>query len=207
MLLSAAVLAMAISGSARGAVVTFTATGAFTSGDPANLGTPLSVSFAWETTTRPVPGTVSSPSGPQTGPVYASNPLVGPVTFTGNFGTLSFSPVAFSARFEPNQTRLFLDRTDPPFPGPFRIASLQLTLPFIADPYTTDLPGDLGGRTAFVSLLDPRLGTQINQATVTFAPAQAAVPEPATWAMMLGGFGLIGAAMRRRNEPATVRIG
>jgi hypothetical protein len=26
-----------------------------------------------------------------------------------------------------------------------------------------------------------------------------AVPEPATWAMMLGGFGLIGAAMRRRK--------
>ncbi|MFD1612386.1 PEPxxWA-CTERM sorting domain-containing protein [Sphingomonas tabacisoli] len=27
----------------------------------------------------------------------------------------------------------------------------------------------------------------------------AAVPEPATWAMMLGGFGLVGAAMRRRS--------
>jgi len=25
------------------------------------------------------------------------------------------------------------------------------------------------------------------------------VPEPATWAMMLGGFGIIGAAMRRWN--------
>ena len=25
-----------------------------------------------------------------------------------------------------------------------------------------------------------------------------AVPEPATWAMMIGGFGLVGAAMRRR---------
>lgn len=29
-----------------------------------------------------------------------------------------------------------------------------------------------------------------------------AVPEPATWAMMLGGFGLIGAAMRRRQRTA-----
>jgi hypothetical protein len=27
-----------------------------------------------------------------------------------------------------------------------------------------------------------------------------AVPEPATWAMMIGGFGLIGAAMRRRRK-------
>lgn len=31
------------------------------------------------------------------------------------------------------------------------------------------------------------------------APAVAAVPEPATWAMMLLGFGMIGAAARRRR--------
>lgn len=30
------------------------------------------------------------------------------------------------------------------------------------------------------------------------------VPEPAAWAMMLGGFGLIGSALRRRKSPATV---
>jgi hypothetical protein len=34
--------------------------------------------------------------------------------------------------------------------------------------------------------------------------AAAAVPEPATWAMMIMGFGLVGAAMRRRT--ATVRF-
>ena len=27
-----------------------------------------------------------------------------------------------------------------------------------------------------------------------------AVPEPATWAMMIGGFGLVGGAMRRRTH-------
>ena len=27
----------------------------------------------------------------------------------------------------------------------------------------------------------------------------AAVPEPATWSLMIGGFGLLGAAMRRRR--------
>ena len=31
-----------------------------------------------------------------------------------------------------------------------------------------------------------------------------AVPEPATWAMMLAGFGLTGAALRRRRQQATV---
>lgn len=31
-----------------------------------------------------------------------------------------------------------------------------------------------------------------------------AVPEPATWAMMLGGFGVIGASMRRRSRAAVL---
>jgi hypothetical protein len=33
----------------------------------------------------------------------------------------------------------------------------------------------------------------------TAAPAVAAVPEPATWMMMIGGFGLVGGAMRRKK--------
>lgn len=35
---------------------------------------------------------------------------------------------------------------------------------------------------------------------------QAAVPEPATWAMMLFGFGGIGLAMRRRRRPVLAQI-
>ena len=31
-----------------------------------------------------------------------------------------------------------------------------------------------------------------------------AVPEPATWALMLAGFGLVGATLRRRQHPSTV---
>jgi len=31
-----------------------------------------------------------------------------------------------------------------------------------------------------------------------------AVPEPAAWAMMLAGFGLVGGAMRRRERSRTV---
>ena len=34
-----------------------------------------------------------------------------------------------------------------------------------------------------------------------------AVPEPASWAMMVGGFGLLGATMRRRKPSVAVRIG
>ncbi|MDO6413205.1 SdiA-regulated domain-containing protein [Sphingomonas sp. BIUV-7] len=39
---------------------------------------------------------------------------------------------------------------------------------------------------------------------VVLSRASSAVPEPASWAMMIGGFGLVGAAMRRR-QPATLR--
>jgi len=38
--------------------------------------------------------------------------------------------------------------------------------------------------------------------TYNYREATAAVPEPATWAMMLFGFGAIGAAMRRTRKPA-----
>lgn len=37
-------------------------------------------------------------------------------------------------------------------------------------------------------------------ATITATTAAGAVPEPTTWAMMIGGFGLLGAAARRRNR-------
>ena len=50
----------------------------------------------------------------------------------------------------------------------------------------------------------PRDGVHTGFAAISdFAPnnatVAAAVPEPASWAMMLGGFGLIGGAMRRRR--------
>ena len=41
--------------------------------------------------------------------------------------------------------------------------------------------------------------------TLNFLPTQAAIPEPATWAMMLIGFGAVGAAMRRRKAVPKVR--
>lgn len=41
-----------------------------------------------------------------------------------------------------------------------------------------------------------------------YVPQQfaAAVPEPATWAMMIGGFGLVGGAMRRRHGALSTRV-
>ena len=40
--------------------------------------------------------------------------------------------------------------------------------------------------------------------SLDFTTDASAVPEPASWALMLGGFGLVGSAMRRRNAPRHV---
>ena len=42
--------------------------------------------------------------------------------------------------------------------------------------------------------------------SITIAPLESAVPEPATWALMLVGFGLIGGAMRRQCAAARATI-
>jgi hypothetical protein len=46
----------------------------------------------------------------------------------------------------------------------------------------------------------------VNEGVFLDAVAVAAVPEPATWALMLFGFGGIGLAMRRRRRPALAQI-
>lgn len=45
----------------------------------------------------------------------------------------------------------------------------------------------------------------LTRGTLTITEVGAAVPEPATWAMMLIGFGAIGFAMRRRKQNVKVR--
>lgn len=61
----------------------------------------------------------------------------------------------------------------------------------------------------FDSFVDGELPDSIwNSGTVTFTyePVGAtAVPEPATWAMMIAGFGMVGFGLRRRAKPA-VRV-
>ena len=43
------------------------------------------------------------------------------------------------------------------------------------------------------------LGNQGRSGGMSFSLAVADVPEPATWAMLIVGFGMVGATMRRRN--------
>lgn len=52
---------------------------------------------------------------------------------------------------------------------------------------------DFGGRANFVIYN-----------TIIFGSVTSGVPEPATWALLIVGFGLVGAAARRSRETAIV---
>lgn len=46
-------------------------------------------------------------------------------------------------------------------------------------------------------------GSGVVRVTYTYDAIEAPVPEPASWALMLGGFGMLGATMRRRKAGVT----
>jgi hypothetical protein len=53
------------------------------------------------------------------------------------------------------------------------------------------------------STLDP--GQACCDVSTALVLGTGAIPEPASWAMMLTGFGLVGGALRRRNSKVTIR--
>ena len=127
------------------------------------------------------------------------NTTVGGKTFLGiNGGTVTFdfaAPIqAFGAYFTGAQ-----------------LAGIQLTFND-GSARTVDIPGVFGAD--FVGFTD--FGKSISKVTfngthdfmaiddITFSLATpTGVPEPATWAMMISGFGLAGAALRRRRQVLT----
>jgi hypothetical protein len=65
-------------------------------------------------------------------------------------------------------------------------------------PYNADLTG-ASSYGSFVSYLD---GTTLTLAGKHLTVAAGAVPEPTSWALMLGGFGMVGGALRSRRKLA-----
>jgi len=65
--------------------------------------------------------------------------------------------------------------------------------------------GTLGG-----DAINPQIGTFVfstqGGTLTTFSATAVAVPEPATWGLMLLGFGGIGVALRRRRKPALAQL-
>ena len=76
--------------------------------------------------------------------------------------------------------------------------SMQDNLGGSADALRSINPGNQSGNVLFVAAgLFSKPG-EVDNFKIASLTASPAVPEPATWAMMIGGFSLIGATMRRR---------
>jgi hypothetical protein len=94
--------------------------------------------------------------------------------------------------------------------GAATIGANPLTATISGDRFSLFVPLSLLPTTGFAPdrygfNLWPRNGLGNNNQISDFAPENrtlAAVPEPATWAMMVAGFGLLGGALRTRRRPS-----
>ena len=65
-------------------------------------------------------------------------------------------------------------------------------------------PGDGSAYSAFVQ--DHSSAGALNTRNFAFRNIEGAVPEPSTWAMMIGGLGIVGGSMRYRRRKASIRF-
>lgn len=127
--------------------------------------------------------------------------VIGVNTGTGNapFGSIGAPDVKFTKAIVVQKNGSAAIGATPLADGSVTIGgnALSLVVPLSLLPTTGFTPGRYGFN------IWPRSGTVGGLATISdFAPNNstlAAVPETATWALMLGGFGLIGGTLRRRR--------
>jgi hypothetical protein len=93
----------------------------------------------------------------------------------------------------------YISSPDPRIGNPISISnfskiSSQLEAFFWYQQYNYDLNGNELGRT---TITQARI--MMNPTSLEVSVATAPVPEPATWALMIGGFGMAGTMLRRRR--------
>jgi hypothetical protein len=85
-----------------------------------------------------------------------------------------------------------------PFPGP---SSTTQTFDSVTNNLTLAGPYSI---THQYHIVAPLTGSPVSSAQSTVSTTATAVPEPATWALMLGGFGLAGTMLRSRKSGVKV---
>lgn len=99
--------------------------------------------------------------------------------------------------------------------GAATLSGNALVANVVDNAFTLDVPLSLLASTGFQPSeygwnLWPRNGLGNSNQIADFAPDNAtltaSVPEPATWALMIGGFAMAGGALRRRNRRAAVPV-
>ena len=120
----------------------------------------------------------------------------------GNYGfTLSTTATTLNGAIVP--------ATDLDFTAAWVTDGLGGSWNLIPDVDNTDINEDWGLANLYLPAGSYTLhiqGTRGDNTQYVGGIAFAAVPEPATWAMMLMGFGAIGFAMRRRRRPALLQL-
>jgi len=146
-----------------------------------------------------------------TGPVRGSTPDIGPstarVAVGANGGLARYSGITGPAAFGTNPLRPALSSyTGSTFQLEGALGAIDLANNFVSG-------GSLSGSGLFLNRTIAGLGLTTGvynynwngatQLTVNVeSNAAAAVPEPATWGLMLAGFGLAGGALRQRRRAA-----
>lgn len=204
--LSAAVAALALSATAANAAVTFYGKG-YNEVSPAALKANETMvldfdlyndaTYTGASTSGTIPDTAAPPAPGTTGE-YGYVTLASSNANTGNTITLPYSAYSLS---------IYIGSIDPSnkitfnFKGGGSEAFLGSTL---TNPANGNQSGDLQNRRFFFSFN----GQQVESVTLNTGQnsfefdnvAVSGVPEPGVWALMIAGFGMMGAALRRRRS-------
>ncbi|MES2289998.1 MAG: PEPxxWA-CTERM sorting domain-containing protein [Pseudomonadota bacterium] len=147
---------------------------------------PFSFTFGQSTFTLTGTGDIFNPTAISTrGTAQFNTVLGGPTSSFTNRGTVTFGAS--------DQYAAFTSPTTIRFSNGENFIGLR----------ATDAAGQVFYGYAFTTnnVINSYAFESVAGATITASTAiPAAVPEPATWAMMIGGFGVMGVAMRRRRR-------